>query len=56
MEDYGVFQDQGVHGTTSSYIENAKVLLDLEQDRDEGGGLTDGIQNWVQLKKIPLER
>ncbi len=22
MEDYGVFQDKGVHGTTSSYIVN----------------------------------
>jgi hypothetical protein len=52
MEDYGLFQDQGVKGTTSSYIENAKSPFKFGTGSGRKGGLTSGIQNWVKFKKF----
>ena len=36
----------------SSYIENAKSPFRFGTGSGRKGGLTDGIQNWVQLKKF----
>ncbi len=52
MEDYGLFQDQGVKGTQSSYGSSANSPFRFGTGSGRKGGLTDGIQNWVQLKKF----
>ena len=52
MEDYGVFQDQGVKGTESSYGSSSNSPFRFGTGSGRRGGLTDGIQNWVKLKKF----
>jgi len=52
MEDYGVFQDQGVKGTESSYGSSSNSPFRFGTGSGRKGGLTDGIQNWVKLKKF----
>ena len=51
MEDYGLFQDQGVKGTQSSYGSSSNSPFRFGTGSGRKGGLTDGIQNWVKLKK-----
>ena len=52
MEDYGLFQDQGVKGTQSSYGSSSNSPFRFGTGSGRRGGLTDGIQNWVKLKKF----
>ena len=52
MEDYGLFQDQGVKGTQSSYGSSSNSPFRFGTGSGRKGGLTDGIQNWVKLKKF----
>ena len=52
MEDYGLFQDQGVKGTKSTYAESSNSPFRFGTGSGRRGGLTDGIQNWVKLKKF----
>lgn len=52
MADYGAFQDQGVHGTTSSYIENKNSPFKFGSGTGQKGGLSSGIENWIKLKKF----
>lgn len=52
MEDYGLFQDQGVKGTQSTYGSSSNSPFRFGTGSGRKGGLTDGIQNWVKLKKF----
>ena len=52
MEDYGIFQDRGVKGTESSYGSSSNSPFRFGTGSGRRGGLTDGIQNWVKLKKF----
>ena len=51
MEDYGKFQDLGVKGATSSQkAPNSPYRFGSGTGRK--GGLTSGIRDWVNTKKI----
>jgi len=52
MEDYGLFQDQGVKGTQSTYGSSSNSPFRFGTGSGRKGGLTDGINNWVKLKKF----
>jgi len=52
MLNYGIFQDRGVHGTTSSYIENKNSPFKFGSGTGPKGGLSSGIENWIKLKKF----
>jgi len=48
MEDYGVFQDQGVHGAKSSYVENRKSPFRYKTKQPP----TKAFDKWIKIKGI----
>ena len=65
MDDYGIFQDIGVKGTTSTYPETARAQEKYKTDGDskprfgscrgEKGGLTKGINKWVRARRFQFQ-
>ena len=51
MEDYGLFQDKGVKGKSSS-SKAPNSPYKFGSGRGKKGGLTDGINKWVRRKKF----
>ena len=49
MDDYGMFQDQGVKGKTSS-LKAPNSPFKFGSGTGRKGGLTQGINKWVRLK------
>jgi len=49
MEDYGIFQDKGVKGKTSSN-KAPNSPFKFGSGRGKKGGLTEGIDKWVRRK------
>ena len=54
MEDYGAFVDRGVKGKTSTYPETSAALSKFQYGSGNfpKGGLTKGINSWLQKKKF----
>ena len=52
MEDYGKFQDQGVKGVTSNYIENRNSPFSFGTGTGKKGGLSKGIKAWVKARRF----
>ena len=52
MEDYGKFQDQGVKGTKSNYIENKNSPFSFGTGTGKKGGLSGGIKKWVESRRF----
>ena len=52
MEDYGKFQDQGVKGITSNYIENRNSPFSFGTGTGKKGGLSKGIKAWVKARRF----
>ena len=51
MEDYGVFQDKGVRGKTSS-TKAPNSPFKFGSGKGKKGGLTEGINKWVKRKRF----
>jgi len=51
MEDYGIFQDKGVKGKTSSN-KAPNSPFKFGSGRGKKGGLTEGIDKWVRRKRF----
>lgn len=51
MEDYGIFQDKGVKGKTSS-SKAPNSPFKFGSGRGKKGGLTEGINKWVRRKRF----
>ena len=51
MEDYGLFQDKGVKGKTSSN-KAPNSPFKFGSGRGKKGGLTEGIDKWVRRKRF----
>ena len=51
MEDYGMFQDKGVRGKTSS-TKAPNSPFKFGSGRGKKGGLTEGINKWVKRKRF----
>jgi hypothetical protein len=54
MENYGPFVDKGVAGVNSTYPETRAALSPFKYGTGTGkkGGLTEGIQAWLEKKKF----
>ena len=54
MEDYGYYQDRGVHGKISSYTElgRYKTLARFGSGKGKKGGLGESILEWVKSKRF----
>ena len=54
MQPYGAFVDKGVRGKTSTYPETKAALSDFRYGSGTGekGGLTKGIQTWLNKKRF----
>ena len=52
MEDYGKFQDQGVKGVKSNYVENRNSPFSFGTGTGKKGGLSKGIKAWVKAKRF----
>ena len=52
MEDYGKFQDQGVKGIKSNYLENKNSPFSFGTGTGKKGGLSDGIKKWVKARRF----
>ena len=52
MEDYGAFVDEGVKGKTSTYSESMMSRFQYGTGTGRKGGLTDGINGWLNKKKF----
>jgi hypothetical protein len=54
MEEYGYYQDRGVHGKTSSYVELGRypTLARFGSGKGKKGGLSEGILKWVQRRRF----
>ena len=48
MEDYGLYQDQGVHGAKSSYVENSKSPFKYTTKQPP----TKAFDKWIKTKGI----
>ena len=48
MEDYGLYQDQGVHGAKSSYVENSKSPFKYTTKQPP----TKAFDRWIKTKGI----
>jgi|TARA_E500000331_G_scaffold283611_1_gene277585 hypothetical protein len=48
MEDYGIYQDQGVHGAKSSYVENRKSPFRYSTKQPP----TKAFDKWIKIKGI----
>ena len=51
MEDYGVFQDKGVRGKTSS-TKAPNSPFRFGSSKGKKGGLTEGINKWVKRRRF----
>ena len=51
MEDYGVFQDKGVRGKTSS-TKAPNSPFRFGSGKGKKGGLTEGINKWVKRRRF----
>ena len=58
MEDYGTFVDKGVKGKTSTYPETSAALSQFQYGSGNfpKGGLTEGINGWLEKEKVSMER
>jgi hypothetical protein len=54
MADYGMFQDQGVKGKSSS-TKAPKSPFKFGSGSGQKGGLTNGIEKWVKQKRIQFK-
>ena len=54
MDDYGMFQDQGVKGKTSS-TKAPNSPFKFGSGTGKKGGLTNGIEKWVKARKIQFK-
>jgi len=52
MEDYGQFQDKGVKGTKSNYLENKNSPFSFGTGTGKKGGLSQGIKKWVEARRF----
>jgi len=56
MEEYGYYQDRGVHGTTSSYVELGKyptlARFGSGKSKGKGKGLSQSIKEWVRKRRF----
>ena len=54
MEGYGTFVDKGVAGVNSTYPETRAAMSPFKSGSGTGkkGGLTEGIQKWLEKKKF----
>jgi len=52
MEDYGKFQDQGVKGVKSNYVENRNSPFSFGTGTGKKGGLSKGIKAWVKARRF----
>ena len=52
MEDYGQFQDKGVKGTKSNYLENKNSPFSFGTGTGKKGGLSEGIKKWVAARRF----
>ena len=52
MADYGVFQDRGVKGTKSNYIENSQSPYRFGTGSGKKGGLRKSMKDYVKRKGI----
>ena len=56
MEDYGMFQDKGVKGATSSAkAPNSPFKFGKSKGKKQSGGLGDSIFEWVKARRFQFQ-